>query len=141
MLTTWPSVGVSRPWRKRMSSSATKTFTNRRSWPLSSKRRAAKPGWRASSCLSTSATVAPSTSTSASPPDSSRSCVGIRTLTAMRLSLLLDLARSERLVERVEGRGDDGRGADVGGDGVEGLEPGARDVDDDALVGPEDAPA
>ncbi len=80
-LTVWPaSTGVWRPSEKRTSSSATKTFTKRRRAPASSKRRAAKPGWAASSDLRTSPTVAPSTSTSAAPPARVRSWVGMRTV-------------------------------------------------------------
>ena len=49
MLTVSPSgTGVSRPSRKRTSSSATKTLTKRRRPPSSSSSRSAKPGWAAS---------------------------------------------------------------------------------------------
>ena len=58
MLTRPSATGVSRPSRKRMSSSATNTLTKRRSSPVSSKRRSPKPGCAASSAFSTSATVA-----------------------------------------------------------------------------------
>ena len=83
--TRWPrpAPACRRPSRKRMSSSARKTLTNRRSWPLSSNSRSANPGWAASSALSTSATVAPSTLTSLAPPARGRSWVGMRTVTAM----------------------------------------------------------
>ena len=85
MLTTVPSVsGVSTPCMKRMSSSATNTLTKRRSSPLSSKRRSAKPACCASSAFNASLTVAASTETSDAPParraqlrgDADRDCHG-----------------------------------------------------------------
>ena len=58
MLIVWPSVtGESTPCRKRMSSSARNTLTKRRSPPVSSNSRSAKPGCAASSAFSASATV------------------------------------------------------------------------------------
>ncbi len=127
------STGVSRPSRKRMSSSATNTFTKRRSLPASSKRRSPKPGWAASRALRTSPTVAPSTATSPAPPVRVRSWVGMRTWSACSSS------KVDGVVERVEGRGDRGRRPHVGRDGVDRLEAVAGDVGDDPLVGADDA--
>src|SRR5262249_18462535 len=56
----------------------------------------------------------------------------------MRQLLLLDLVRSKRLVELVDRRGGHSRGAQAGA-AVGRLEPGPRDVHDDALVGPDAA--
>src|SRR5439155_14527786 len=78
--TVWPSAtGESRPWRKRTSSSATNTFTNRRRRPCSSNSRPWNPGWAASRAPRTSPTVLPSTLTSDAPPARDRSWVGMRT--------------------------------------------------------------
>ena len=60
---------------------ATKTLTNRRRPPSSSRMRSAKPGWAASREASTSPTVAPSTATSDWPAVRVRRVVGTRTIT------------------------------------------------------------
>src|SRR5690242_3920591 len=142
MLTVAPSAtGVFTPSRKRMSSSATNTLTKRRSSPASSNNRSWNPACFASRSLSTSATVAPSALISALPPDSSRSCVGMRTVTAINSLLvgsLADRVGRERLVEGVERWGDHRGGSDGRLDRVERLEPVAGDVGDHTLVGPDD---
>src|ERR1035437_7733934 len=85
----WPSVtGVFRPSRKRTSSSARNTFTKRRNWPASSKRRPASPGWAASSAFRASPTVDPSTATSPAPPVRIRSWAGTRIEILISCSLL-----------------------------------------------------
>src|SRR5215218_2128188 len=138
MLTVAPSfTSVSTPSRNRMSSSSTNTFTKRRSSPCSSNSRSRNPGCVLSRPSSTVASEPPSAVTSALPAESSRSCVGMRTVTA--INSLLDGVGRERLVEGVERGRDDGSRTDAGLDRVERLEPVAGDVGDDALVGSYDA--
>jgi hypothetical protein len=86
--------GVSRPSRKRMSSSATKTFTNRRRLPSTSSSRSENPGWAASRLPRTSRTVEPSRATSDWPAVRVRRVVGIRTETL--IGSVLAGSRAER---------------------------------------------
>ena len=97
----------------------------------------ANPGCAASRPSSTSATVPPSALTSASPPESSRSWVGMRTVTAMTHFSSWSGGNASWNASSVGG--DHGRGADGRLDRVERLEAVAGDVGDDALVGPDDA--
>ena len=120
-----------------MSSSATNTFTKRRSSPVSSKRRSAKPGCAASSAFERLGDgAAPRPATSDAPPERLRSCVGMRTVTPSAGHGLLDV---ERGVERVERRRDRRGRAARRRDRLERLQPVAGDVDDDALVGADHA--
>src|SRR5262245_19638569 len=118
-----------------MSSSATNTLTKRRSSPRSSKSRSAKPGCAGPSWASTSAPWPGPALISAAPPDSSRSCVGMRTVTDIEGLLLLERLGRERVVERVERRRDHRGGPAALDHGVERLQPVAGHGGDDALVG------
>src|SRR4051794_20517387 len=83
------------------------------------------------SAASTSPTVAPSAWAEGAPPTASRSWVGSLTVTAMSGHRP---GACERLVERVERRGDL-RHLEALADRVERLQPVAGDVGDHALVG------
>src|SRR4029450_8372584 len=142
--------GVSRCWRKRMSSPLTKMLTNRFTCPDSSQMRSRMPGWRVSRSASGAATVLPSASTASEPPVNLRSGVGTLTWVMtwippvgfrIRRSRQSTRGRSRvaaqlrvQRVEVAEARRDAERLLDAVGDGLERLVAVARDADDDGLV-------
>src|SRR5215813_11000850 len=136
--------GVSRCFRKRMSSPFTKMLTKRRTCPPSSQMRSLIPGYRRSRSSTSAATVPPSASTPPAPPVNFRSGVGTFTCTMMTrppFGCQSDRARRPsagdacvQLVEVGQPGGDPVRLLDGLEHGLERLVAVARHADDDGFI-------